>query len=147
MNDFLLWKKVPFIFLTPFFLGIKYLLVTSLPFSPSVMQVLLLCETTSVKLLNTSDFSAVPVLPAKAVALMSLPPPNLGKVLGSMLCYETIGDILLHLCVCVRRILEAVRLAVEASPCFLMFEEGQQIFSTRYTSLNYFPTIQNEEGL
>lgn len=84
------------------FLGIKYLLVTSLPFSPSVTQVVLFCETMSVKLFNTSDFSAVPVLPAKAVALMSLPPPtNLGKVLGSMLCCETIGDILLHLCVCV----------------------------------------------
>lgn len=129
------------------FLGIKYLLVTSLPFSPSVTQVVLFCETMSVKLFNTSDFSAVPVLPAKAVALMSLPPPPTWEKCWEACFAVRLLGISSSICVCVCSILEAVRLAVEASPCFLMFEEGQQIFSTRYTSLNYFPTIQNEEGL
>lgn len=127
------------------FWGIKYLLVTSLPFSPSVLQVLLLCETTSVKLLNASDFSAVPVLLAKVVALTSLP-PWLGKSVGKhALLWDYWGYPPPSVCVCI--MLEAVTLAVSVSPCFLMFEEGQQIFSTRYTSLNYFPTIQNEERL
>lgn len=73
--------------------GYDYLLVTSLLFSPSITQVLLLWEI--VKLLNTSDFNAAPVLPAKVVALRSLP-PDLGEVLGSMLCNETIG--ISHVC-------------------------------------------------
>lgn len=47
------------------------------------------------KLLNTSDFDAAPVLPAKVVALRSLP-PDLGEVLGSVLCNETIG--ISHVC-------------------------------------------------
>lgn len=64
-----------------------YLLITSLPFTPSITHVLLLLEI--VKLLNTSVFNAAPVLPAKVVALRSLP-PDLGEVLGSVLCNETI---------------------------------------------------------
>lgn len=42
------------------------------------------------KLLNTSDFSAAPVLSAKVVAQKSLP-PDLGEALESVLCSETVG--------------------------------------------------------
>lgn len=80
------------LFFSHLFWGYDYLLVTSLLFSPSI-TVLLLWEI--VKLLNTSDFNAAPVLPAKVVALRSLP-PDLGEVLGSVLCNETIG--ISHVC-------------------------------------------------